>query len=56
VDRPRFDALSPWGQAVTVFHHCLLGDQGKLVARWMQTLDPALLAWMARECGNGAQP
>jgi predicted membrane-bound spermidine synthase len=56
LNKAGFAALSPWGQAVTVFHHCLLGDQGRQVAGWMQAIDPALLTWMARECGNGVQP
>jgi hypothetical protein len=41
---------------VASLHHCLLGDQGRQVAGWMQAIDPALLTWMARECGNGVQP
>ena len=48
---PRFDSadlatLTPWAQAVTVFHHCLLGD-------------PAFLSWTGPECvsrGAAAAP
>jgi predicted membrane-bound spermidine synthase len=53
VDRSHFSKLTPWGQAVTVFHQCLLGDQGKTLMGWMQQADPAFLSWAARECGSG---
>src|SRR5262245_31522515 len=55
-DRARFAALSPWGQAVTVFHHCLLGEPVRTLPAWMQAVDPALLSSIRRECGNAAQP
>jgi hypothetical protein len=48
--------LTPWGQAVVVFHHCLLGDQGKTLTASMRRADAAFLSWAGRECGNGGQP
>jgi predicted membrane-bound spermidine synthase len=50
VDQARFAAMTPRAQAVTVFHHCLLGDQGRTLMGWMQQPDAALLAWAARAC------
>jgi hypothetical protein len=51
-----FVALTSWGQSITVFHHCLAGESERAhtLLRWMretgQPLDPALLAWISREC------
>jgi len=53
LDRSLFSTLSPWAQAVTVFHHCLLGQQGGTLMGWMQQADAAFLSWAARECRSG---
>jgi predicted membrane-bound spermidine synthase len=50
VDQARFTAMTPRAQAVTVFHHCLLGDQGRQLMGWMQQTDAALVSWASREC------
>jgi predicted membrane-bound spermidine synthase len=50
VDQARFAAMTPRAQAVTAFHHCLLGDQGRRLMGSMQQADAALLAWAARGC------
>jgi predicted membrane-bound spermidine synthase len=50
IDRARFDAMTPRAQAVTAFHHCLLGDQGQQLIGWMQQPDAALSAWAAGAC------
>ena len=50
VDQARFAAMTPRAQAVTTFHHCLLGDQGRRLMGSMQQADAALLAWAARGC------
>lgn len=42
-DRSKLPTLSPWAQAVTVFHHCLLGD-------------PAFLSWTGPECVPSGAP
>jgi hypothetical protein len=58
LDRDRFAALTPWGQHVTLFHHCLAGEatRARTLAGWMRTQgrepDPALLAWAAADCGQ----
>jgi hypothetical protein len=51
-DKPSFVAMTPWGQAVTAFHHCLAGQAERALALigWMQEADPALLSWVSREC------
>jgi hypothetical protein len=48
VDEGRFAAMTPWGQAVTAFHHCLGGG----MPAWMRPRDPSLAAWAARECAK----
>lgn len=53
LDQSRFAAMTPWGQAVTIFHHCLLGDQGRTIMGWMQPSDAAFLSWARRECAGG---
>jgi len=50
IDRARFDAMTLRAQAVTAFHHCLLGDQGRQLIGWMQQPDAALSAWAAGAC------
>jgi predicted membrane-bound spermidine synthase len=50
VDQARFAAMTPRAQAVTAFHHCLLGDQARQLMGWMQQADAALFAWAARGC------
>jgi hypothetical protein len=50
VDKARFAAMTPQAQAVTVFHHCLLGDQARQLMGWMQQPDAALFAWAAGAC------
>ncbi len=50
VDQARFAAMTPRAQAVTVFHHCLLGNQAKQLMGWIQQPDAALVAWAARGC------
>ena len=50
VDQARFAAMTPRAQAVTAFHHCLLGNQGRQLMGWMQRTDAALVAWAARAC------
>lgn len=50
VDKAVFDAMTPRAQAVTAFHHCLLGDQGPQLMGWMRQPDAALSAWAARGC------
>jgi spermidine synthase len=50
VEQARFAAMTPRAQAVTVFHHCLLGDQGTQLIGWMRQPDAALFAWAARAC------
>jgi hypothetical protein len=52
VDRTHFSQLTPWGQAVAVFHQCVLGAQGRTLMGWMQQADAAFLSWAARECAN----
>jgi hypothetical protein len=50
VDKARFAAMTPRAQAVTVLHHCLLGDQARQLMGWMQQPDAALVAWAASAC------
>ena len=50
VDKAVFAAMTPHAQAVTAFHHCLLGDQGRQLMGWMRQPDAALSAWAARGC------
>jgi spermidine synthase len=47
-DETRFAALTPWGQTVTAFHHCL----GGAMPAWMRPREPSLAAWAARECAK----
>lgn len=42
-DKSHFAVLTPWAQAVTVFHHCLLGS-------------PAFLSWTGPECVPSGAP
>jgi hypothetical protein len=48
----RFAALTPWGQTVTVFHHCLAGQpaRARTLMAWMPEHDPAFIAWAGKEC------
>ena len=50
VDKAAFAAMTPRAQALTVFHHCLFGDQGRQLLGWMVQADTALSAWAVREC------
>jgi spermidine synthase len=53
VDKERFMAMTPWGQLVTVFHHCLAGEPARAHAlmTWMrEPPDAAFLSWAGRQC------
>jgi predicted membrane-bound spermidine synthase len=50
MDQAAFAAMTPRAQALTVFHHCLFGDQGRQLMGWMLQPDAALSAWAARGC------
>ncbi|HJS37657.1 MAG TPA: fused MFS/spermidine synthase, partial [Burkholderiales bacterium] len=56
MEKDRFMALPPWGQTVTVFHHCLAGERerARAMMQWMRERGPSFVAWAARECGLGA--
>jgi hypothetical protein len=54
VEQARFAAMTPRAQAVTAFHHCLFGDQGKELMAAMQHADTAFVAWGSRECRPGS--
>jgi spermidine synthase len=53
MDQDRFTAMTPWGQTVTAFHHCLAGNSrhARTLMGWMQQPDRAFLSWAERECG-----
>jgi hypothetical protein len=59
MDKGRFTAMTPWGQTVTLFHHCLAGERARIreLMRWTREegqslqLDPYFLGWAGRECG-----
>jgi hypothetical protein len=53
MDEEPFAAMTPWGQTVTVFHHCLAGEaaRARTLMGWMREIDPDFLAWAAGECG-----
>jgi hypothetical protein len=55
MEKDRFMAMPPWGQTVTVFHHCLAGERerARTMAGWMRERDPSFDAWAGRECGLG---
>jgi hypothetical protein len=48
--------MTPKGQLVTVFHHCLAGEsaRARVLAQWMKEPDRSFGAWAARACGLGA--
>jgi spermidine synthase len=57
IEKGRFEAMTPRGQLVTVFHDCLAGDPARAwtLIGWMRAqgranLDPAFLAWAGKEC------
>jgi hypothetical protein len=54
VDEARFAKMTPWGQAVTAFHHCLAGDARGAWAllRAMRPADPGLQSWAAGACAQ----
>jgi predicted membrane-bound spermidine synthase len=56
MEKDRFAAMTPKGQLVTVFHHCLAGEsaRARVLAQWMKEPDRSFGAWAARACGLGA--
>lgn len=56
VEQGAFSAMTPRGQMVTLFHHCLAGDgaRAKALAGWRhEALEPAFRAWAGKACGLG---
>lgn len=56
VNEETFKAMTPWGQLVTVFHHCLAGEAARahalIASMRARDLGPndAFMAWAANDC------